>query len=52
MHPDDLKVIWMCYECKKVFVFHSDVWDHEDLTSHKSIGKAMMMISPTETFTQ
>jgi hypothetical protein len=51
MHPDDLKVIWICYECKKVFVFHSDVTDHEDLTSHKSIEKAMM-ISSTETFIQ
>jgi hypothetical protein len=51
MHPDDLKVIWICYECKKVFVFHSGVKDHEDRTSHKSIEKAMM-ISSTETFTQ
>jgi hypothetical protein len=51
MHPDDLKVIWICYECKKVFVFHSDVDDHKDLSGHKMVEK-VMMISPTETFTQ
>jgi hypothetical protein len=51
MHPDDLKVIWICYECKKVFLFHSDVSDHEDSTSHKLIEKVMMVPS-TETFTQ
>jgi hypothetical protein len=52
MHPDDLKVIWICYECKNAFIFHSDVDDHKKLTSHKLIEKAMMMISPKETFTQ
>ena len=48
MHPDDLKAIWICRECRRVFVFHSDVDDHKDLTSHKMIGK-VMMISLAET---
>jgi hypothetical protein len=52
MHPDDLKAIWICHECRKIFVFHSDVSDHKDLCGHKMIEKAMMMISPAETFTQ
>jgi hypothetical protein len=51
MHPDDLKAIWICHECHKVFVFHSDVDDHKDLISHKLIKK-VMMVSPAETFTQ
>ena len=51
MHPDDLKVIWICHECKKAFVFYSDVEDHKDLSGHKLIEK-VMMISPAETFTQ
>jgi hypothetical protein len=48
MHPDDLKAIWICHECRTVFIFHSDVEDHTDLTGHKTIEKAMM-ISPVET---
>jgi hypothetical protein len=48
MHPDDLKAIWICHECKIVFVFHSDVDDHKDLAGHKIIEK-VMMISPEET---
>jgi hypothetical protein len=48
MHPDDLKAIWICHECRTVFVFHSDIDDHKDLTGHKMIEK-LMMISPTET---
>jgi hypothetical protein len=51
MHPDDLKVIWICHECKKAFLFHSDVDDHRGLTSHELIEKVMMIL-PTETFTQ
>jgi hypothetical protein len=47
MHPDDLKTIWICHECRTVFIFHSDVEDHTDLTGHKTIEKAM--ISPVET---
>ena len=47
MHPDDLKAIWICHECRKVFVFHSDVEDHKDLSEHHMIEK-VMMISPAE----
>jgi hypothetical protein len=49
MHPDDLKAIWICHECKMIFIFNNDVEDHKDLTSHKLIEKALMMISPEET---
>jgi hypothetical protein len=48
MHPDDLKAIWICHECRTVFIFHSDVEDHKDLSRHKTIEKVMMMISPAE----
>jgi hypothetical protein len=51
MDPDDLKAIWICHECKKAFIFHSDVDDHKDLASHKLMEK-VMMISPAETVTQ
>jgi hypothetical protein len=29
-----------------VFVFHSDIDDHKDLTGHKTIEKVMMFITP------
>jgi hypothetical protein len=48
VHPDDLKAIWICHECRRVLVFHSDIDDHKDLSGHKMIEK-VMMISPTET---
>jgi hypothetical protein len=48
MHPDDLKAIWICQECHEVFVFHSDVDDHEGLSLHNMIEK-VMTISPAET---
>jgi hypothetical protein len=48
MHPDDLKAVWICHECHKVFVFHSDVDDHKGLSGHKMIEK-VMTISPAET---
>jgi hypothetical protein len=48
MHQDDLKAIWICHECRMVFVFHSDIEDHEHLTAHKTIEK-VMMISSAET---
>ena len=35
MHPDDLKAIWICHECKMKFVFHSDTADHKSLTRRK-----------------
>jgi hypothetical protein len=49
MHPDDLKAIWICHECRTIFVFHSDIDDHKNLTRHEKIEKVMMTISPTET---
>jgi hypothetical protein len=48
MHPDDLKAIWICRECRMVFVFHSDVDDHKGLSGHKIVEK-VMMISSAET---
>ena len=49
LHQDDLKAIWMCHKCRTVFLFHSDVDDHKDLSGHKMIEKVMMTISPAET---
>jgi hypothetical protein len=51
MHPDDLKAIWICHECRMKFVFHSDTAAHKDLTGHRVIEKRAM-ISLAETFTQ
>jgi hypothetical protein len=34
MHPDDLKTMWLCSECGRKFVFHSDVEDHERQFNH------------------
>jgi hypothetical protein len=48
MKPDDLEAIWICHECRTVFIFHNDIDDHEDSTGHKLIEK-VMMISPAET---
>ena len=48
MHPDDLKAIWICHECRMKFFFHSDVDDHKDSTGHKLIEK-IMLVSPAET---
>jgi hypothetical protein len=48
MHPDDLKAIWICQECRMIFIFHSDIEDHKDLTGHKVVQKAMMNL-PHET---
>jgi hypothetical protein len=48
MHPDDLKAIWFCHECRTKFVFLSDIDDHKDSTGHKLIEK-VMMISSAET---
>ena len=49
MHPDDLKAIWICHECKMKFAFHSDTVDHKHSTGHKLMGKAMILIPPEET---
>lgn len=29
MHPDDLKTMWMCSDCGRNFIFHSDVEEHK-----------------------
>ena len=50
MHPDDLKAIWICHECKMKFVFHSDPADDKSSTGDKVIEKRAM-ISLAETFT-
>jgi hypothetical protein len=34
MHPDDLKAIWICHECKMKFVFYSDTAYHKSSTEH------------------
>ena len=50
MHPDDLKAIWICHECKQKFVFHSDTEDHNNSTGHKLTEKVMLtMAFPAET---
>jgi hypothetical protein len=49
MHPDDLKAIWICHECRTLVVFHSDIDGHKDSTGHKLITKMVMNISPPET---
>lgn len=51
MHPDDLKAIWICRECRMKFLFHSDIDDHKDLTGHKMIEK-MMVVSRAETLAE
>jgi len=51
MHPNDLKAIWICHECKMKFVFLSDTADHNSSTGHKVIEKRAM-ISLAETFTK
>ena len=47
MHPDDLKAIWICHECKMKFVFHSDIEDHNDSTGHKMAEKVMLEVAPS-----
>jgi hypothetical protein len=37
MHPDDLKIVWVCHECGRKFVFHSDVEDHKRHFSHSKM---------------
>ena len=34
MHPEDLKTVWLCCECKRNFLFHSDVEDHRREFNH------------------
>ena len=37
MHPDDLKTIWLCCECRRNFLFHSDVEDHRRQFNHSRV---------------
>ena len=37
MHPEDLKTVWLCCECKRNFLFHSDVEDHRKEFNHSKV---------------
>ncbi len=37
MHPDDLKTMWLCCECRRTFLFHSDVEDHKREFNHSRV---------------
>ena len=37
MHPEDLKTIWLCCECRRNFLFHSDVEDHKRQFNHSKV---------------
>jgi hypothetical protein len=37
MHPDDLKTMWVCCECRSNFLFHSDVEDHKKEFNHSRV---------------
>ena len=37
MHPEDLKTVWLCSECKRNFLFHSDVEDHRKQFNHSKV---------------
>jgi hypothetical protein len=37
MHPDDLKTMWLCCECRRNFLFHSDVEDHKKEFNHSKV---------------
>lgn len=37
MHPDDLKTMWRCCECRRNFLFHSDVEDHKKEFNHSQV---------------
>jgi hypothetical protein len=37
MHPDDLKTMWLCCDCRRNFLFHSDVEDHKRQFNHSRV---------------
>jgi hypothetical protein len=37
MHPDDLNTMWLCCECGRNFLFHSDVEDHKREFNHSRV---------------
>lgn len=45
MHPEDLKTVWLCCECTRNFLFHSDVEDHKRQFNHSKV----MLCSISET---
>lgn len=45
MHPEDLKMIWICRECDSHFIFHADVIDHKEQTGHTKVTKVDMVLS-------
>ena len=38
MNSDDLKVIWICKECRATFVFHADSEIHIEQSGHRRIA--------------
>jgi hypothetical protein len=48
MHPEDLKMIWICQECDSHFIFHADVTDHKEQTGHTKVTKADMVLSSSD----
>ena len=46
MHPEDLKTLWLCCECSRNFLFHSDVEDHKRQFNHSEV--MLCNISETE----
>ena len=48
MHPEDLKMIWICQECDSHFIFHADVSDHRAQTGHARITKVDMILSDSQ----
>jgi hypothetical protein len=47
MHPEDLKTVWLCCECRRNFLFHSDVEDHKKQFNHSKV----MLYNISETAT-
>jgi hypothetical protein len=37
MHPEDLKTAWLCCDCRRNFLFHSDVEDHKRQFNHSKV---------------
>jgi hypothetical protein len=37
MHPDDLKIVWLCCECGRKLAFNSDVEDHKQQYKHSKM---------------
>ncbi|MDQ3998722.1 MAG: hypothetical protein M3208_00715, partial [Thermoproteota archaeon] len=46
MPPEDLNTLWLCCECSRNFLFHSDVEDHKRQFNHSEV--MLCNISETE----